>query len=121
MPAATTAAALRSATTDEFRLHAATPVVYERAPSAAGDGDGFLVAWVEDERVAGVRLDKSGVSSDAFETPVDEPNHVAVDSLPGGEFVTVASPFVFLLAMVGVPLKLFAPQAARRRGREVGA
>lgn len=77
--------------TGDVPLHDATANVYERAPWVAGAGDEFLVAWVEDARVAGIRLDSSGATKTPFESAVDEPNHVALDSLPGGDFVMVWS------------------------------
>lgn len=80
-----------AAKSDEIRLHDATPVVYERGPAAAGAGAGFLVAWIEDTRIAGVRMDANGAAVGTFESPVAEPNHVAVDSLPAGEFVVAWS------------------------------
>lgn len=77
--------------TDDVPLHEGTPGVYERTPSVAADGDEFVVAWVEDVRVAGVHVDVTGATKAPFENAVDEPNRVAVDDLPGGEFVVVWS------------------------------
>jgi len=76
--------------TDDLPLHA-VPDLYERGPSAASAGNGFLVAWVEDSRIAGARMDLSGSTWDPFENPVDEPARVALDRLPGGDFVVVWS------------------------------
>ena len=79
------------ATTDEFRLHEPTPSVFEREPWVAADHDGFLVAWLEEERVAGVRLDANGTTRGGFVNAVAQPQRVAVDNLPGAEFVVVWS------------------------------
>ena len=76
---------------EEVRLHDDTSDVLERGPAATGDGDGFIVAWVEDARVAGVRLDATGTNRGSFENGVTAPRRVAVDGLPGGEFVVAWS------------------------------
>jgi hypothetical protein len=67
------------------------PDVTRWARWVAADGDGFLVASVDHERISGLRLDRDGERRGQFEHAVERPERVAVAPLPDGSMVAVWS------------------------------
>ena len=80
----------------QFALHSPTDTVFEREPSAAAEGDGFLVGWLEQERIAGVSVSATAETTPRFVVDVAAPKRVALDTVPSGEFVVAWSTSEYL-------------------------
>ena len=75
----------------QVRLHGPTETVFEHVPSAAAVGDAFLVAWLEQERIAGVAVESTAEITPRFAVEAAAPKRVALDAVANDGFVVVWS------------------------------